>query len=71
MWSLDVARAAQEDTSIVHSLVPSEPGGGGKLDDFVRSGWVEGPEYPHHISTSPLGFSDFLTALLSRAHTER
>ena len=32
VWSLDVARAAQEDTSIVHSLVPSEPEGG-KWDD--------------------------------------
>ena len=70
VWSLDVAHAAQEDTSIVHSLVPLEPGGqvGRSFLNVGRSGWAEGPEYPHDISTSPLEFSDLSTALLSRAH---
>ena len=63
---------AQEDTSIVHSLVPSEPGGqvGRSFLNVGRSGWAEGPEYTHHINTSPFGFSDLPKALLSRAHIQ-
>ena len=51
------------------SAEPLELGGVGRAFlDFDRSSWAEGPGYGHHISTSPLGFSDLPTALLSRAH---